>query len=104
LRKDAERLNIVMPAHMFEPEKFEIWPEHLDALSMFMRCQTQWRAGPNGVLGLDYGVVLELSKLYAVEDVQQMLGDLQVMEGHALHLIQESAEKQQKAAQRKARR
>lgn len=89
---------------MFKPINFEVWPEHLDALEMFLRCQTQWRAGPNGVLGLDYGVVLELCRLYDVEDRKQLLGDLQIMEGRALQLIAESAEKQQKAARRKARK
>ena len=89
---------------MFEPETFAIWPEHLDVLEMFLRCQTQWRAGPNGVLGLDYGVVLELCRLYDVQDRKQLLSDLQVMEGHALQLIAEAAEKQQKAARRKAKK
>lgn len=70
---------------------------------MFLRCQTQWRAGANGVIGLDYGVVLELCSLYAVQDRRQLLDDLQVMEGHALHLIAETAEKQAKAAKRKRR-
>lgn len=89
---------------MFEPERFEIWPEHLDVLEMFLRCQTQWRAGPNGVIGLDYTVVFELCRLYDVQDRKQLFSDLQVMEGHALQLIAESAQKQQKAARRKARK
>tara|TARA_R110002020_G_scaffold471775_1_gene699136 strand:- start:108 stop:323 length:216 start_codon:yes stop_codon:yes gene_type:complete len=71
---------------------------------MFIRCQTQWRAGPNGVIGLDYSVALELCRLYDVENKPAMLEDLQIMEGHALGLIAESAEKQQKAAQRKGKR
>lgn len=89
---------------MFEPNHYEVWREHLEVLTMFLRCQTQWRAGPNGVLGLDYGVVLQLCSVYAVEDTRQLLDDLQIMEGHALQLIAESAEKQQKAAKRKPRR
>ena len=71
---------------------------------MFMRCQTQWRSGPNGMIGLDYGVVLQLCPLYDVEDQKAVLEDLQIMEGHALQLIAEAAEKQQKAAQRKGKR
>jgi|TARA_Y100000289_G_scaffold66027_1_gene81136 hypothetical protein len=104
LKRDAERLNIQLPAEMFEPETFAIWPEHLDVLEMFLRCQTQWRSGANGVIGLDYGVVLELCRLYDVQDRKQLLNDLQVMEGRALQLIAEAAEKQQKAARRKARK
>lgn len=70
---------------------------------MFLRCQTQWRSGPGGVIGLDYGVVLELCSLYAVEDRRQLLDDLQVMEGHALHLLAEMAENHAKTAARKGR-
>ena len=70
---------------------------------MFLRCQTQWRAGPNGMIGLDYGVVLNLCELYDVGNAKALLEDLQIMESHALHLIAEQAEKQQKATKRKAR-
>lgn len=89
---------------MFRPVNFEIWPEHIEVLEMFLRCQTQWRSSPNGVLGLDYGVVLQLCGLYDVQDTKQLLSDLQTMEGRALQLIAESAEKQQQAARRKARK
>ena len=93
-----------MPESAFEADHFEVWPENAEAVSMFMRCQTQWRAGPNGVIGLDYSVVLELCRLYDVGNKTAMLEDLQIMEGHALGLIAEAAEKQQKAAQRKGKR
>ena len=104
MKRDAERLNVQLPPEMCEPETFAIWPEHLEVLEMYLRCQTQWRSGPNGVIGLDYSVVLELCRLYDVQDRKQLLNDLQVMEGHALQLIAEAAEKQQKAARRKAKR
>lgn len=97
-------MNIELPEHLFEAMHYEVWPEHVDVLRMFLRCQTQWRAGPNGVLGLDYGVVLQLCGLYAVDDTAQLLDDLQIMESHALQLIAETAEKQQKAARRKTGR
>ena len=47
---------------------------------MFLRCQTQWRTTMSGVLGLDYGVVAWLFKMYAVEDPRALLEDLQIME------------------------
>jgi hypothetical protein len=89
---------------LFESNDFEIWPENVDALSMFMRCQTQWRSGPNGLIGLDYGVVLELCRLYDVGNKKALLEDLQIMEAEALRLIVEEAERQQKAAKRKRSR
>jgi hypothetical protein len=71
-----------------EPVKgFEVWEENWPALEMFLRCQTQWRVGVNGVLGLDYGPVAWLFKLYSVEDPRSLLEDLQVMEDAVLRTI-----------------
>lgn len=60
---------------------------------MFMRVQTQWRTGANGVVGLDYGVVLELARLTKIKDPVQLLDDLQVMELHARTLLNKAAER-----------
>jgi hypothetical protein len=95
---------IEFPEHLLTPKHFEIWPEHQDVLLMFLRCQTQWRCGPNGLIGLDYGVVIQLCDLYHVGDKAQLMDDLQIMEGHALELIAEKTERQQKQAERKANR
>ncbi len=56
---------------------------------MFLRCQTQWRTTMNGLLGLDYGAVAWLLRLYEVEDPRALLEDLQVMEAAALMFLQE---------------
>lgn len=56
-------------------------------LDMFLRCQTQWRTTMSGVLGLDYGAVAWVLKLYEVEDQRSMLEDLQVMEAAAMVTI-----------------
>lgn len=54
---------------------------------MFLRLQTQWRTSMSGAVGLDYGAVQWMLRLYEVEDQRSMLEDLQVMEGAALNLI-----------------
>ena len=54
---------------------------------MFLRCQTQWRVGMSGIIGLDYTSVLEMIKLYLVEDTVAMLENLQIMEAAALQVI-----------------
>ena len=54
---------------------------------MFLRCQTQWRVGMSGIIGLDYTSVLEMIKLYLVEDTVAMLENLQVMEAAALQAL-----------------
>ena len=58
---------------------------------MFLRCQTQWRAGQHGVLGLDYGVVFQMMALYDVQEQRAVLEDLQTMEGRARELINRAA-------------
>lgn len=81
-----------LPDAVTKPQEYEIWPEHEDAVVLFLRCQTQWRVGGSGVVGLDYGVVLQMMDLYAVEERRQALEDLQVMETRAKELINKAAE------------
>ena len=64
-----------------------MWEENWPVLDMFLRCQTQWRTTMNGLLGLDYGAVAWLLRLYEVEDPRALLEDLQVMEAAALITI-----------------
>jgi len=58
---------------------------------MFLRVQTQWRTGANGVIGLDYGVVLQLARLMEIHDPVPLLDDLQIMERHARDLLNKAA-------------
>lgn len=71
---------------------------------MFLRCQTQWRTTSSGVMGLDYGVVLQMLDLYAVENRRQTLEDLQVMECRARELFNQEAVKASKADRKPSRR
>jgi hypothetical protein len=43
------------------------------------------------VIGLDYGVVIELARLQQISDPMQLLDDLQVMELHARELLNKAA-------------
>ena len=53
-----------------------------------MRCQTQWRVGMNGPVGLDYMAVAWVLKLTAEEATHRaLLEDLQIMEGAVLAFI-----------------
>ena len=56
---------------------------------MFLRLQTQWRVGMNGLIGLDYVAAEWLFRLYSVKvkDRRSLLEDLQVMESAALVAI-----------------
>ena len=81
-----------LPERLTKPVEFEVWPEHEEAVLLFLRCQTQWRTTSGGVMGLDYGVVLQVMDLYAVEDRRRTLEDLQVMEARARELLNKAAE------------
>lgn len=73
-----------------EPEgDFEVWEENWPAVEMFVRAQTQWRTSMSGLIGLDYGAVAWLLRLYAVKNPRALLEDLQVMEAAALSIINE---------------
>ena len=79
-------LGLVLP-EQDRSDDFEVWEENWPVLEMFLRCQTQWRTTMSGVLGLDYGAVAWVLKLYEVEDHRSMLEDLQVMEAAAMATI-----------------
>lgn len=90
LLADAEAFGLIIPDDMLRASEYEVWPENLEAVKLFLRCQTQWRTGPNGLIGLDYGVALSLAKLGGAVDPLALLDDLQVMEMEALDLIKAS--------------
>ncbi len=51
---------------------------------MFLRCQTQWRVSVGGIIGFDYTSVIEMIKLYNIENHTVMLENLQIMEAAVL--------------------
>ena len=58
---------------------------------MFTRVQTQWRTTMSGVVGFDYGVVLELARLQQIADPIALLDDLRIMENRAIELLNNAA-------------
>ena len=58
----------------------EVWPENWPVVELWLRIETQWRVGFNGLIGLDYGAVRWMFDLYEVDDRRGMLEALQVME------------------------
>ena len=91
LLADAAAFGLTLPDAMLAPKVYSIWPEHQEALELFIRCATQWRSGANGVMGLDYGVVLQMASLYQIQDLARVMEDLQIMELHARDLINKEA-------------
>ena len=76
-----------LPEHVRQPAEVVIWPEHEEAVMLFMLMSTQWRVGVGGRCGLDYGVLFSLMDLYDVKNRREALENLQIMEAHALQLF-----------------
>ena len=81
-------MGVALPEAAPAPD-FEVCEENCQAVEMFLRCQTQWRTTMNGVLGLDYGAVAWILRLYEVEDQRAVLEDLQIMEAAAMATLNE---------------
>ena len=86
MEKAAQAFNIVADDALIKSQDCEVWEENWEAVEMFLRLQTQWRVGMNGLIGLDYQAANWLFRLYAVKvkDQRSLLEDLQVMEAAVL--------------------
>lgn len=75
-----------------DSDDFEVEPEAWPAVQMFLRCQTQWRTGANGLIGLDYGALEWAFRLYETDDPAAMLEDIQIIEAEVLTIMHERAD------------
>lgn len=81
-------LGVILPDDHSPSDNFEVWEENWEVLTLFLRLQTQWRIGMNGLTGLDYAATAWILKLYAEEQRhRELLEDLQIMEGAVLETI-----------------
>lgn len=83
---------MILPDEVIKPQVFEVFPENWAAVQMFLRVGTQWRVGPRGPIGLDYGALEWLLSLYPAADPRALLEDVQVIETAALQAIQQFRE------------
>lgn len=72
-----------------QPEYFEVEPDAWPAVRAFLRCQTQWRSGANGLMGLDYTALAWTFTLDGVMDAATVLSDIQVIEAEVLAIAHE---------------
>ncbi len=66
----------------------EVWPEHLVVCELMRAMGTQWRMGPVGAIGLDYGVLPQVLRLIGVprKDWSRVFDDFRVMENAVLSM------------------
>jgi len=71
-----------------QDEHFKVWPENWNALTLFLRCDTQWRFSNGVMTGLDYpSLVTVLNLLFPDLEPTQRCGlfsDIQLMESTVL--------------------
>lgn len=76
-----------------EKPLFEVWPENVDAVELFMVVAGQWRVvagfGAAGYLGLDYRAVEAAMNMRGVKKQHrpQLFAGLRVMEAAALRVL-----------------
>ena len=66
---------------------FHLWPEHQEALSVFLAARTQWRAGFAGAIGLDYAGVealVRMRRLVPRARLPDVMAELQLLEAETL--------------------
>jgi len=76
-------------AQIEQAQAFEVWPENVLPIQIFMRLQTQWRHGFSGPTGLDYTGVRAGLAMMGVEATAGLFEDLQTMERATLALWSE---------------
>lgn len=74
--------------------EFEVWPDHVDVVEVFLALATQWRMGPmGGAIGLDYAAIpptLDLLGHILFGDRRPLFDGLRAMERAALKVWSES--------------
>lgn len=72
-----------------KPKTFGVLLKNAEALSWFLKLQTQWRMSMNGPVGLDYGVFVMCAKDEGVKrgDRVWLLEDLRLLEREYLTAI-----------------
>lgn len=72
--------------------EIEVFPDIWPAFLVFDAMSTQWRMGMGGAVGLDYGVISDVTALlgFTKKQTAKLFPDLRVMEAEALLVMSES--------------
>lgn len=72
-------------------ETVEVWPENVQAVNAFVAMGTQWRCGPGGAYGLDYGVMPQTLRMLGIPRAKwpELFDAIREMEDAALKEMHE---------------
>jgi hypothetical protein len=89
----AAVFGLAVPEVEAKPTTFGILPENVEAVSWFLKMQTQWRMGMNGPTGLDYGVFIQCAKDEGVKRTDRvwLMEDLRLLEREYLAAVRSVA-------------
>ncbi|MNP75580.1 hypothetical protein D3C76_1726580 [compost metagenome] len=75
-----------------EAEEVGVWPDAWPAFSLFEAMGTQWRLGPGGPSGLDYGAIPSTAKMIGLKrrKLVEIFPDLRIMEHEPLEIMAEA--------------
>lgn len=72
-------------------DEFEIWPECVNAVEVFLACATQWKAivAPDRLIyqGIDYAGLNAVMEMVDAPDRKQLFADVRTMELAALDVL-----------------
>ena len=74
-----------------EEDRVWQWPENVEACDLFQLFATQWRTGPGGASGWDYGPAMLHMAAQRIKPRRQqvLIGQLRILESAALKCIQD---------------
>lgn len=74
-----------------EPEGVSLWPETVAPFRLFTALLTQWRMGPAGPIGLDYGALPVAARMLRLSGrrLREAFAGLRTMESEALAVFEE---------------
>ncbi len=89
--KQKEETNpfLVGIAALQAAQVYEVWPENMAAINLFLSLSTQWRTLGMGPSGLDYNVLFARMGQLKIEDQDRewMFEDIRAIEAEALSII-----------------
>ncbi|MHB1098250.1 MAG: DUF1799 domain-containing protein [Burkholderiales bacterium] len=59
---------------------FEVLPENVETVRLFLDCSTQWRVSGGAILGLDYAAVEAVMNMRGTENRNEVFEGIRIME------------------------
>lgn len=87
-------LELVQESENFSHANDGVYPDNMETVKVFTDLLTQWRVGPGGLVGLDYGAIPVVFRIRKVKPVdrEHVFDGLRIMERAALRAIRDKGD------------